>query len=52
MIELEEALSIHQILIEEFGGLTGIRDEGLLRSALARPFSGFETTEFYPKAEQ
>ena len=52
MIEFEEALAIHQLLIEEFGGATGIRDEGLLKSALERPFSRFGSTEFYPEDEQ
>lgn len=30
-------LALHQQLITEFGGATGVRDEGLLESALARP---------------
>ena len=32
-----EAIEIHQLLIEEFGGLHGIRDKGLLESAVLRP---------------
>jgi death-on-curing protein len=52
MIELKEALLIHQVLIDGFGGATGVRDEELLRSALERPFSGFGDTEFYPQVEQ
>ena len=31
------ALAIHDELIVQFGGLTGLRDEGLLLSALVRP---------------
>ncbi len=31
------ALAIHEELIREYGGLGGVRDEGLLESALARP---------------
>jgi len=42
MIELSEALSIHQILINSFGGSNGIRDESLLSSALQRPFQTFD----------
>ena len=35
---LEETLiALHEVLVSEFGGETGIRDEGLLESALARP---------------
>ncbi len=28
---------IHDRMLAEFGGLSGVRDEGLLESALARP---------------
>ena len=38
---LEEALYLHSILIEKFGGIGGVRDKGLLESALARPRSGY-----------
>ncbi len=31
------ALALHESLIREFGGSGGVRDEGLLESALARP---------------
>jgi len=33
----EIALSVHQMLLSEHGGGTGIRDQALLESALARP---------------
>lgn len=33
----ETALAIHQRQISEHGGIEGLRDEGLLASALARP---------------
>lgn len=36
-IELKLALAIHQLQIAEHGGDDGIRDIGLLESALARP---------------
>lgn len=48
MISLDEVLYIHRRLIDEFGGSDGVRDEGVLLSAIARPFSGFGDTEFYP----
>ena len=38
---LEEALHLHGRLITRFGGLEGVRDLGLLESALARPRSGY-----------
>jgi hypothetical protein len=42
MIELSEVLSIHKILIQSFGGATGVRDESSLSSALQRPFQTFD----------
>jgi death-on-curing protein len=38
---LKEVITIHQVLIEEFGGLNGLRDENSLESALMRPQSGY-----------
>jgi death-on-curing protein len=40
-LSLDEALAIHQRLIDEFGGPPGIRDYGLLESALHRPGTGY-----------
>ena len=37
----DELLEIHARLIERFGGETGIRDPGLLDSALFRPQTGY-----------
>jgi death-on-curing protein len=34
-------LAIHEELLARFGGLSGIRDEGLLQSALNRPLQRF-----------
>ena len=36
-IEEREALAIHQTLLALHGGAAGVRDEALLKSALARP---------------
>ena len=36
-IEKQDCLSFHSELLARFGGLDGLRDEGLLDSALARP---------------
>jgi len=52
MIDYQEVLGIHQVLIREFGGSQGVRDENGLKSALERPFSGFGETEFYPSPEE
>ena len=40
-LSLDEALAIHQRLIEAFGGPAGVRDLGLLESALYRPQTGY-----------
>jgi len=52
MIDYQEVLEIHQVLMREFGGSQGVRDENGLKSALERPFSGFGETEFYPSPEE
>jgi death-on-curing protein len=49
VISLKEALEIHQILIERFGGLDGVRDKELLNSALNRPYQTFDGKGLYPK---
>lgn len=38
---LEETLYLHARLLERYGGRPGVRDLGLLESALARPRSGY-----------
>ena len=40
-LSLDEARAIHERLIEKFGGSPGIRDLGLLESALFRPQTGY-----------
>lgn len=48
MISLEETLFIHDVLVQEFGGAKGVRDPGLLKSALQRPYSMFDGKELFP----
>jgi len=43
-LSLEEVIEIHRILLDRFGGPHGLRDEGLLDSALYRPRSGYYKT--------
>jgi len=38
-LEKDEVLAIHERLLNQFGGLPGIRDEGLLDSALCAPIN-------------
>jgi death-on-curing protein len=39
-----EALFFHKVLIERYGGASGIRDAGALESALHRPQTGYYDT--------
>lgn len=48
----EKLLLLHQIMAQATGGSIGVRDEGLLESALEAAFSGFGGVEFYPTKEE
>ncbi len=40
-LSVDEVLAIHARLIARFGGISGVRDPGLLESALYRPQTGY-----------
>lgn len=42
MIDSDEVIRIHNLLIDEFGGSKGVRDFNLLDSAINRPFQTFD----------
>jgi death-on-curing protein len=44
----EQVLFIHARLIAETGGMHGVRDLGLLLSAIARPQATFDEQDLYP----
>ena len=48
----EKILLLHRIMAQATGGSIGVRDEGLLESALEAAFSGFGGVEFYPTKEE
>ena len=48
----EKVLLLHKRMAQETGGSIGVRDEGLLESALEAAFSGFGDKEFYPTKEE
>ena len=48
----KQLLLLHEELITATGGAAGIRDEGLLGSALAAPFQSFEGHIPYPSLQQ
>ena len=48
----EKILLLHRIMAQATGGSVGVRDEGLLESALEAAFSEFGGVEFYPTKEE
>ena len=48
----EKVLLLHQILIEQTGGEAGVRDMGLLESALASCEMTFDGRELFPSKEE
>jgi death-on-curing protein len=47
-VEKEDVLSIHDKQIRLYGGLSGIRDEGLLESAISQPQATFGGEFLHP----
>ena len=48
MIIIDEVFELHEKSILDYGGSRGLRDIGLLQSALARPFQTFGGEDLYP----
>lgn len=48
----EKVLLLHQLIAQETGGSIGVRDEGLLDSALESAYASFDGKEFYPTKEE
>ena len=44
----DQIILLHSQLIKETGGIDGIRDEGLLDSAVLNPFQSFDGNDLYP----
>lgn len=47
-LTVKDVLLLHEMAIDEFGGSHGLRDYGLLESAVARPQSTFGGQDLYP----
>jgi death-on-curing protein len=47
-----QLLSLHRELMAETGGLDGLRDDGMLDSALNAPFQSFDGEDVYPSLQQ
>ena len=52
VLSKELVLMLHQELIDETGGSLGLKDEGLLESALAAPFQTYDNQELFPSIYQ
>lgn len=52
VLSKQQILVLHEQLLAQTGGLPGVRDEGLLESALEAPFQGFGETDAYPSLQQ
>ena len=48
----EKVLLLHRIIAEATGGSIGVRDEGLLESALESAYASFGGQDFYPTKEE
>lgn len=51
-LTVKQVAQIHSDLISETGGADGLRDEGLLDSALNVPFQTFDGQALYPSVQQ
>lgn len=47
----EQVILLHKRLIETTGGSDGVRDAGMLDSALSNPFQSFGNEELYPSVQ-
>lgn len=47
-LTIEEVLQLHQAILEQSGGASGVRDRGALESAIAQPQMMFDGVELYP----
>lgn len=52
VLSKEQILFMHKQLIDETGGLDGVRDEALLDSAINAPFQKFDGKDLFPTVQQ
>ena len=45
----EQVIMLHKCIYDRYGGTYGLRDEGLLDSALMAPFQTFAGQDLYPE---
>lgn len=47
----EQIINLHSIAIKKTGGIDGLRDNGLLESAINSPFQSFAGADLYPSIQ-
>ena len=52
LLTVDEIVLLHEKLIRQTGGLPGLRDRGLLESAVSGMNAGFGDVELYPTIEE
>jgi death-on-curing protein len=52
LFDKDKVLLLYQLILEKTGGLSGIRDEGLLESSIASIYQTFDGKELYPTKEE
>lgn len=52
VLSAQKVLQLHRFLMQETGGLDGLRDEDLFDSAVQGPFATFGGQELYPGIEE
>ncbi len=52
LLTVEEILRLHEKLLAATGGAAGLRDRGLLESAVYSAYAGFGAVEQYPTIEE
>ena len=52
MIYIDDIIYAHELLIKSTGGINGVRDMGLLESAVASPFASYDGFMPYPTVKE
>lgn len=51
-LSIQHIIMLHDVLLKETGGASGLKDEGLLESAANVPFATFGGNDLYPTIQQ
>ena len=52
MIDINDIIYAHELLIKKTGGTTGLRSIDLLESAVASPFNSYAGVDYYPTIQE